>query len=369
MTAVLTRRELGRAVLARQQLLVRGAGPADEMIGRLVGLQAQAAPEPPYLGLWSRLADFRPEQLTELLEQRRVVRVALQRGTIHLVTAADCLALRPLLQPVLDRGLRGSYGRQLAGLDVAEVAARGRELVERQPMTFQQLGERLGPHWPEHDPASLAQAVRAVLTLVQVPPRGLWGRSGPAAHTTAEHWLGREPEAAPSLDDLVLRYLGAFGPASAADVQKWCGLTGLGKVLARLAPELAVFRDEQGRTLYDLPDAPRPGGDTPAPVRLLAPFDNLLLSYADRSRVLPEEYRHEVMTPNGLVPGTLLVDGLVAGVWRTSATADGGVLTVRRFAGTGDRAVVGGIEEEIAEEGERLARFLGVTFRAERTDR
>ncbi|GAA2148765.1 winged helix DNA-binding domain-containing protein [Kitasatospora kazusensis] len=298
------------------------------MVGHLVGLQAQAVPEPPYFGLWSRLDGFRPEALTELIERRRVVRVALQRGTIHLVTAADCRTLRPLVQPVLDRALRGAYGKRLAGLDPAEVAARGRGLVEAEPRTFQQLGQLLGPAYPDRDPAALAQAVRAGLALVQVPPRGLWGRSGPAAHTTAEHWLGQPLDPAPSLAAMVRRYLTAFGPATAADVQKWCGLTGLGPVLAGLAPELVLLRDEQGRTLYDLTDAPRPGEDVPAPVRLLAPFDNLLLSHADRSRVLPEEYRTRVMTQNGIVLGTLLVDGLVAGVWRIEA----GTLRVRPFA-------------------------------------
>jgi len=327
-TGILTRRALGRALLARQHLLARTTMAPAAMIGHLVGLQAQAVPDPPYVGLWSRIEGFRPEELTELIEQRRVVRVALQRGTIHLVTAEDCLTLRPLVQPVLDRALRSTFGKRLEGLDLAEITAPARELVEQVPRTFQQLGALLAPSFPERDPAALAQAVRAELALVQVPPRGLWGRSGPAAHTTAEHWLGRPLDPAPSLERMVLRYLAAFGPATAADAQKWSGLTRLGPALARLAPQLETFEDEQGRTLYDLPEAPRPDEDTPAPVRLLAPFDNLLLSHADRTRVLPEEYRTRVMTANGIVLGSLLVDGLVAGSWRL---ADG-VLRVRPFA-------------------------------------
>ncbi|MER5635609.1 winged helix DNA-binding domain-containing protein [Kitasatospora sp. NPDC002227] len=350
MTAkVLTRRELGRALLARQQLLERGGGGAEAMVAHLVGLQAQAAPEPPYLGLWSRLAGFRPEELSGLLTERRVVRVALQRGTIHLVTAEDCLSLRPLLQPVLDRALRGAYGKRLAGLDLAELAALGRELVEAEPLTFQELGQRLALTYPDRDPAALAQAVRAGLSLVQVPPRGLWGRSGPAAHTTAEHWLGRSgPAGGPA--ELVRRYLAAFGPASVADVQKWCGLTGVGRVVAVLAGELLEYRDEQGRVLYDLPAAPRPGADTPAPARLLAPFDNLLLSHADRSRVLPEEHRRRVMTVNGLVLGTLLLDGAVDGVWRSAP----GTVTVCPF-----RRLTAAERAEVEAEGARLAEFLG----------
>lgn len=319
---VLTTRALGRALLARQHLLERTDRPPAELIRHLGGLQAQAAPQPPYLGLLSRLDGFTPDRLSTLIEQRAVVRIALQRGTIHLVTAEDCLTLRPLLQPVLDQALRTTYGKRLAGLDLAALAAEARSLVEERPRTFQQLGPLLAASRPDRDPAALAQAARCLLPLVQVPPRGLWGRGGPAAHTTAEAWLGRPLDPAPALDDLVLRYLAAFGPAGPADLKKWSGLSGLGPVLARLAPRLRTFRDEQGRLLHDLPQAPRPAEDVPAPVRLLAPFDNLLLSHADRGRVLPERYRGRVMTQNGIVLGTLLVDGLVAGTWRLTAEQD-----------------------------------------------
>ncbi|KJK55046.1 hypothetical protein UK12_31130 [Saccharothrix sp. ST-888] len=347
---VLGARALGRALLARQHLLARSATTPAVMLGHLVGLQAQAAPEPPYLGLWSRLEGFHPSELSELIERREAVRIALHRATIHLVTAEDCLALRPLLQPVQDRGFAGNWGKRLGGEDPAAVHARGRVLVEQEPRTFQQLGQLLAPDFPRAEPAALAQAVRTGLALVQVPPRGLWGRGGPAAHTTAEHWLGRRLDPAPSVERLVLRYLAAFGPASAADVRKWCGLTGLGPVLTRLAPQLELFRDERGRTLYDLPQAPRPPEDTPAPVRLLAPFDNLLLSHDDRTRVLPEEYRPRIMTQNGIVLGSVLVDGLVAGSWRS----DGGTLRIRPFAPLGRQARAG-----LVDEGERLLAFTG----------
>ncbi|MFI6847874.1 winged helix DNA-binding domain-containing protein [Kitasatospora sp. NBC_00085] len=318
---VLGPRALGRALLARQHLLDRATMTAADLVRHLGGLQAQAAPQPPYLGLLCRLEGFATEELTALIEQRQVVRIALQRGTIHLVTADDCLTLRPLLQPQLDQGLRGTYGKQLAGLDLDALADEARALVEEEPRTFRQLGPLLAATRPDRDPAALAQAARCRLPLVQVPPRGVWGRGGGAAHTTAEHWLGRPLDPAPSLDDLALRYLAAFGPATAADLQKWCGLSRLGPVLKRLAPGLLTFRDEHGRLLYDLPAAPRPDPSVPAPVRLVAPFDNLVLSHADRSRVLPEEYRHRLMTQNGIVPGILLVDGLVAGSWQL---AEGG---------------------------------------------
>ncbi|MGW2251107.1 winged helix DNA-binding domain-containing protein [Kitasatospora sp. NPDC001660] len=327
---VLGRGVLGRALLARQHLLDR-TGPAPAaMVHHLGGLQAQAAPQPPYLGLLSRIDGFATEQLTALIEDRAVVRIALQRGTIHLVTADDCLTLRPLLQPVLDQALRATYGKRLAGVDLAALGAEARDLVEERPRTFQELGRLLAATRPDRDPAALAQAARCVLPLVQVPPRGVWGRSGAAAHTTAEAWLGRPLDPAPSLDRLALRYLAAFGPATAADLQKWCGLSRLGPVLKRLAPQLWTARDEQGRVLYDLPDAPRPDPATPAPVRLLAPFDNLLLSHADRTRVLPEEHRGRVMTQNGLVHPTLLVDGAVAGTWQLMT--DRQDVVVRPFA-------------------------------------
>ncbi|MEU4114775.1 winged helix DNA-binding domain-containing protein [Kitasatospora sp. NPDC028055] len=386
---VLGPRALGRALLARQHLLARTDRAPAEVIHHLVGLQAQAVPQPPYLGLLSRLDGFTPDGLSTLLEQRAAVRIALQRGTIHLVTAQDCLTLRPLLQPVLDQALRTTYGRRLAGLDPTELAAEARTLVEQEPRTFQQLGTLLAATRPDRDPAALAQAARCLLPLVQVPPRGLWGRSGPAAHTTAEAWLGRPLDPAPppagadtpggsggsdgpdrpdGLDGLVLRYLAAFGPASAADLRKWSGLGGLGPVLRRLAPQLLTFRDEQDRVLYDLPGAPRPDPDVPAPVRLVAPFDNLLLSHADRSRVLPEQYKDRVMTRNGLVLGTLLVDGLVAGTWRYEgpeagvvvepfvrlaradrAAAEAEAERVLAFAGAGGRVRIEAVGEAVGE--------------------
>ncbi|SOB85794.1 winged helix DNA-binding domain-containing protein [Streptomyces sp. 1331.2] len=326
---VLGGRALGRALLARQHLLARTRLAPAALIHHLGGLQAQAAPQPPYLGLLARLDGFTPDRLSTLIEQRAAVRIALQRGTIHLVTAEDCLTLRPLLQPVLDQALRTTYGKRLAGLDLDALATEARALVEAEPRSFQQLGALLAATRPERDPAALAQAARCLLPLVQVPPRGLWGRGGPAAHTTAEAWLGRPLDPAPSPDDLVLRYLAAFGPATVADLQKWCGLSRLAPVVGRLAPQLLTFRDEQGRLLYDLPEAPRPDEATPAPVRLVAPFDNLLLSHADRTRVLPEEYRGRVMTQNGIVLGTLLVDGLVAGSWQLTGEQD---VLVRPFA-------------------------------------
>ena len=350
MARVLSLRAINRALLARQLLLDRprlaAAGPERtaqvvQVIEHLVGLQAQA-PFPPYYGLHSRLDGFLPEDLATLITSRSVVRIALMRGTIHLVSARDCLPLRRLLQPVLERGMRGAFGRQLAGVDPAELAAAGRRLVEAEPMSFAQLGQALAAQWPDHPPAALAQGVRTYVPLVQVPPRAVWGRAGQSLHTSAEHWLGRarpsgeppDPVAAASpaeLAQLVTRYLGAFGPATVRDVQAWSGLTGLKAVLEQLRPSLVTFRDEQGAELFDLPTAPRPGEDAPAPVRLAAEFDNLVLSHAERSRVVSPEATKRLYTVNGVIPGTVLVDGFVAGMWRLDRKRADGTVTIEMF--------------------------------------
>jgi hypothetical protein len=348
---VLHRRALNRATLARQHLLDRVRMPAEDMVSHLVGMQAQA-PNPPYLGLWTRLDGFRLDELAELVTARRVVRIALMRGTIHLVTAGDCLLLRVPLQPVLDRGLQGTFGRALAGVDPAEVAAAGRALVEEEPLTFDAIGRRLADRWPGVAPLALANAVRAGVALVQVPPRGLWGRSGQAKHTSVESWLGGpvEPDSAP--DAMVLRYLAAFGPATVADMQKWSGLTGLREVVERQRSRLRGFRDGNGRDLYDLPDAPRPDPDTPAPVRYLPEFDNLLLSHEDRTRVMTEEDRARVMSVNGIVAGTVLVDGFVHGHWKIHRARGSAVLRVTPFRRLTKRDAAA-----VAAEGERLLAF------------
>jgi hypothetical protein len=328
---VLDRRALNRALLARQWLLERRKASAVEAIEHLIGLQAQA-PNPPYYGLWSRLEDFHTDELAALIAERRVVRIALMRSTIHLVTARDSLTLRPLLQPVAERGFRGAYGRFLEGLDLAEIAAAGRVVVEERPRTFQQLGEALAERWPGRNSQALAQTCRALLPLVQVPPRGLWGASGPAAHTTVEAWLGQPLDPDPSLDDVFLRYLSAFGPASYQDAQNWSGLTGLRAAAERLRPRLVTFRDERGRELFDLPDAPRPDADTPVTARLVAEFDNLILSHADRSRILDDEAKRRIFTVNGIFPGIVLVDGFVGGTWKLARERNVATLTIQPFA-------------------------------------
>jgi len=358
---VLTRRAVNRALLARQLLLERSPLPAAgpdraaqvvQTIEHLVGLQAQA-PFPPYYGLHSRLDGFRPDDLAALITDRSVVRIALMRGTIHLVSARDCLPLRRLVQPVIERGMRGAFGKQLAGVDPGELAAAGRSLVESEPMTFSQLGQALAARWPDHPPAALAQGVRTYVPLVQVPPRAVWGQAGQSLHTSAERWLGqRRPSREPApavraasradLAQLVTRYLGAFGPATVRDVQAWSGLTGLKAVLEQLRPSLVIFRDERGAELFDLPTALRPGAGVPAPVRLVADFDNLVLSHAERSRVIGPEATRRLYTINGVIPGPVLIDGFVAGMWRLAK--EGGVkkatLTIEMFGPVRERGAL-----------------------------
>ncbi len=358
-TDVLTLRALNRALLARQMLLRPAALPAGPgragaviaMVEHLCGLQAQA-PFPPYYGLWSRLDGFQPGDLAELLVSRQVVRIALMRSTIHLVSARDCLTLRPLIQPVLDRGLPAIFREGLAGLDTAALAAAGRALVDAEPRTFSELGGLLAPDWPGHPTDALAQGIRALVPLVQVPPRAVWGSAGRPRHTSAEAWLGRSLEPGSSPEVLITRYLGAFGPATVADMQIWSGLTRLAGVVNGLRPGLSTFRDEQGRELFDLPEAPRPGPDTPAPVRLVAEFDNLILSHADRARVVSGGNRARLSSLNGIFPGTVLVDGFVAGMWRLTRSRRSAVLAVELFG-----EVSPGDREAIAAEGGRLLGF------------
>ena len=374
---VLSLRDLNRALLSRQLLLERHRLPAADPAARsarvvqtiehLAGLQAQA-PFPPYYGLHSRLDGFVPEDLAALITGREVVRIALMRGTIHLVSARDALPLRRLVQPVIERGMRSAFGRQLAGVEPAALAAAGRVLVEAEPMTFSALGRALAGRWPHHPPAALAQGVRAYLPLVQVPPRAVWGQAGQPRHTSAEHWLGQpagpypvRPAGPAELAGLVTRYLGAFGPATVRDIQAWSGLTGLKAVVEELRPALVTFADVQGTELFDLPGAPRPGASVPAPARLVAEFDNLVLSHADRSRILSAENAKRLYTVNGVIPGAVLIDGFVAGMWRLAAGRALTTLGIELFGPAGGQPAgewpPAGEREGLIGEAERVLEF------------
>jgi hypothetical protein len=364
-------RRLNRALLERQWLTRRHQASAEAAIGHLVGMQAQA-PHPPYTGLWTRLVDFEPAELSGLLTDRRVVRVGLMRGTVHLVTADDCLAIRPIVQPIYDASLyrNATHGLGDSTVDVAALVAAGRELMAQRPMTAKVLGLALAERFPGEDPPTLAHTLRSQAALVQVPPRALWGRSAQAACTTAEHWLGRPLATNVAPDAMLLRYLAAFGPATVADMQAWSGLTRLREAVERLRPALTVYRDEAGRELFDVSGAPLPAEDASVPVRFLPEFDNLLLSHADRARIISDADRKRVFTVNGIIRATFLVDGFVAGMWRivrgvgaggargSRGAGSSAVLEIEPFrpVGEADRAA-------LAEEGARLLAFNGADSR------
>lgn len=356
---VLSPRALNRATLDRQLLLRRSGLSAKAAVGHLLGLQAQNV-KPPYYALAARLDGFAPERLSELMADREVVRIVTMRSTIHTHTAEDCLTLRPLVQPARDRELI-NFRKGLQGVDLDRLAVLARELVEAEPRTMKQLREALLAEWPDADPQALAIAARCKLPLVQVTPRGLWGRSGQVALTTAEHWLGRPTEptpteplpteplpTGPTPDATVLRYLAAFGPASVKDMQTWAGLTRLRDAFERLRPQLRIFRDENGVELFDLPEASRPAEDTPAPPRFLPEFDNLLLSHADRTRVVPKEYWGRSWQGNQAYC-TLLVDGFLAGVWKLT----GDTLVVEPF-----ERLTKAQQKDVTTEGQRMLATL-----------
>ncbi|WP_438445085.1 winged helix DNA-binding domain-containing protein [Gorillibacterium sp. sgz5001074] len=349
---VLCNRALNRALLARQWLLSRAKLPVLEAIESLAGMQAQS-PAAPYFALWSRVEDFRHEELSGLLRDKRVIRMALMRATLHLVTSRDALRLRPLLQPVMDRSLKGAFGKQLQGVDLEALAAAAREWVEKEPMTFHELGLRLGEHWPGLDPEAAAGVVRNRIPLVQVPPRGVWGMSGQAKHTSVEAWLGQPLSYEVEREWLIRRYLTAFGPATVKDIQVWSGLTRIHEDIESLRPCLIPFRNEQGEELFDLPDAPRPDPDTPSAPRFLGEFDNMLLSYADRSRIMDEAYRKRLFTSNGIVRAAILVDGFVVGSWKLTSGRDRAVLHLEPFRDLSQQD-----QEALSEEGARLLHFV-----------
>jgi hypothetical protein len=310
-------RALNRALLARQFLLGRDTRPVADVLDHLVGLQAQA-PLAPYVALWSRLRDFDPTELSTAIAQRRAVRTTLMRVTIHLVNARDALSLRPFVQPVCEQVFASSgFARDVDGIDLDELRARARALVEERPRTRVELSRELAERFPHREPASLAYAFTFLEPLVHVPPRGLWGESGPAALTTVASWLGRPADAVASPEDAVVRYLAAFGPATIADVAKWSRVSGLRPVVESLRPRLRTFRDESGRELFDVPGAPLPDPDTPAPPRFLPEYDNVLLSHADRTRIIPPgSPRLPLPAGNGARAGSFLVDGFLRGSWR-----------------------------------------------------
>lgn len=311
-------------------------------------MQAQE-PIDPYVGLWSRIADFDPRTLSDAIEDRRLVRMGSLRTTLHLLTADDALAIAPLTGEVHRRTFENTpFAKALVGLDRSEVLAAAREALESRPMTPGDLGKHLAVRWPDRDAPSLAYLARYALPLVQVPPRGLWQRTSRATNTTLEAWTGRAT-ATTTVDDLVVRYLRAFGPASTGDIRTWSWFTGVREVVDRLRPSLRAYRDEGGRELFDVADGMFASADVPAPVRFLPQYDNVFLSHDDRSRI------------NGELAwgidfgwkGPILVDGGIAAAWRVRRSARTAAMTIELA-----RPLSAEERRDVEAEADRLAAFL-----------
>jgi hypothetical protein len=344
----LSRRRLNRTLLQRQHLLARVGWSPAAMARHLVGLQAQEN-LPPYLSLAARLEPFDPYDVTRGLEDRSLVRLLTMRGTIHLLTPDDALMLRPWTQPRMERELRSSQNtRPALGVDRAAFDAAVSEALAQGPVTQKALSAELAKRFPQVPAAALGQLARVTAPLAQLPPRGTWKQPGGVVYQYVDRWLGR-PLVEPDVEEVVRRYLRAFGPATAADVTAWSAITRRGPVLAGM-PDLVRHEDERGRVLFDVPDGELAQEDAPAPVRLLGCYDNVWLSHADRDRVTDPSKRNVWMGLNGGTANTLFVDGWLEGLWRAE---DGRVVVLETL-----RALTRAEKAELAEESARVEALL-----------
>ncbi|WP_107654977.1 winged helix DNA-binding domain-containing protein [Nocardia suismassiliense] len=338
---VLSSRALNRALLERQLLLRRTDLSVAAAVEQVLGLNAQD-PNLPYLALWNRLSDFTIGDLTAAIEDRTLVRSTMMRATQHLMSVPDFRLVRPMLAPLLLRVQRNAFGRRTEGIDLDALVADATALLcDGQVLTRPELGRLLAEQRPGADPSALGWTAQYLVPVVHPAPSGTWNVRGATPFAGTE-WIAM-PSAATDADrrQLVRRYLAAFGPATAADARAWSGVGGLRDVFEQLRPELRCYTDELGRKLFDLPDAPRPDADLPAPVRLLPEFDATLLAHADRTRIMTKEVRAQVCIGAG-VAATVLVDGTVAAIWTRTRIDDTEVLTVRplRPLAATDRAAI-----------------------------
>ncbi|MEV4264955.1 winged helix DNA-binding domain-containing protein [Kribbella sp. NPDC049584] len=347
--SVLSAKAINRATLARQVLLERDSVPAADVIGQLVGMQGQE-PKHPYVGLWSRITGFEEAELDRAVNDRTVVRATMFRGTLHLVTAADFLRFRSTVSPVLEAGLK-VLGDRGAGLEPDKVVAAAEKLLAKEPLTFTEVRDALQKQFPEVNERALGFCTRMLVPLVMYPADVRWSWTANSRFTPAEEWIGKKLHKRAEPLELVTRYLRAFGPATPADFQTWSGLQKAKSLFDEL--DLETFTDEAGKTLYDVPDGPRPDEDTPAPVRFLPEFDNVLLSHAKRERIIADEHKPRVFTKNLRVKATYLVDGLVAGLWTAEKKRGVATLTLTPFG-----KLLKKTQAELEREGGALIRFL-----------
>lgn len=350
---ILTLRELNRATLARQMLLERETVSIPAAIERLVGLQGQA-PMPPYVGLWTRLQDFKRDDLAKLIADHTVVRATFIRATLHYVTAADYLLLRATIQRALDHAFEAIFKQGLGeGLDMDKALGLARTFLAEKPRSFAEITAMFDKLVPDVDPRAVRYGTRMQLPLIQVPDNSRWTFPGNPKFTLAESWLGKPIPSEDRLRTLVHRYLAVFGPASFKDMEAWSGIVKLKDEFEKLKPDLVIYRDDQKRELFDLPDAPLPDADTPAPIRFLPEFDNLLLSHSKRTRVLADAHRKKVYLPGLRVAATFLIDGFVAGVWKIEKKKGIATIMIEPFAPLSKQD-----RKALEEEGERLVRFV-----------
>lgn len=346
----LTLRQLNRIYLDRQLLIQRADMTITQATERVVGWQSQI-PNPPYIGLWTRIKNFVRHDLTTHIQNRHIVRCAMFRSTLHLISKDDHHRFHRVIEPALVKGLRSFHGRNIEGMDIAPVVDFARPYIEESPRSMGEIGAHLGQIEPNREPEALNYTIRTYLPLVQVPPAGTWGAGSKATYITARQWLG-EGESA-DVGALFLRYLAGYGPASVMDFQTWTGMTKLGEVIASLKSQLRVFIDENGVELYDLPDMPLPDDDMPLPVKFIPEYDNLLIGHADRTRILPEAHRKQVFLSAGRVLSTILVDGFVAGVWKIETKKRDATLNISPFI-----ALSNAQKSDLIAEGEQLTRFV-----------
>jgi hypothetical protein len=352
MPPMLTNRQLNRATLARQWMLERSDVAVPDAIAFLLGLQAQTSAGP-YQALWNRLRGFRHADLTALIHDKSMLRATTMRTTLHLHTADDMRAIRPVMQPVLDRTWSSTFRKRVGTADRAEVHKRGVELLDQSPLTSGDLGKRLAETWPDAEPLALAQVLHCSETMIQIPPTRIWGHGGPPLLSRIENWAGTPVGPAIALPDLVRRYLAAYGPASIMDMQNWSGLTKLAPAFEALRGELVEFAGEDGRVLYDLPDGLLPDPETPAPVRFMPEYDNVWLGFADRYRIQPELARNRMVLVNGYI-AAYTVDGFISGNWTLKRSKDDIAITILPFRDL-TRAETADVEAEAHAHGAFLA--------------